>query len=217
MSHAKEFVIAGGGRAGRRTAENLTEKGQGVVLIEADPDRADELSDAYLGPVIQGDATRPSILEQAGLPMADAIAALTNDAATNLAICMEAQRLEPSIRTIARAETQSDEEYEQMVDATILPQYLGGDYAADMLTGGEVKTLLYPTSDLDILEVTVTESAPVAGRKLEEVALPQGSLLISTAERRELAGPDTILEAGDRYIIAVESDVTNEVLSLLRG
>lgn len=95
--------------------------------------------------------------------------------------------------------------------------YLGGDYAADMLTGGEVKTLLYPTSDLDILEVTVSKSAPVAGRKLEDVALPRGSLLISTAERRELAGPDTILEAGDRYIIAVESDVTNEVLSLLRG
>jgi trk system potassium uptake protein TrkA len=217
MPRTKRFVIAGGGRVGRQTAGNLADQGHDVVLIESDEKRVEELSDAYLGPVIHGDATRPSILKQTDLAGADAIAALTDETGTNLAICMEAQRVAPSIRTIARAETQTGREYEGVVDATLLPQSIGGDHAADMLTGEDIRTLVYPTADLDIIEVSVGESAPVAGRRLDEIALPAGSLLISTADREELAGPETILEAGERYILAVESDVVDEVLNLMRG
>lgn len=217
MTRTKRFVIAGGGRAGRQTAENLTEQGHEVLLIEADEDRVAELSDAYLGPVIHGDATRPSILEQANLSEADAIAALTDESGTNLAVCMEAQQLAPSIPTIARAETRTDSEYEEVVDATLLPEYLGGDHAADLLTGEDIRTLVYPTADLDIIEVTVAESAPVAGRRLDEIALPEGSLLISSGDRTELAGPDTVLESEERYIVAVESDVADEVVNLFRS
>ena len=217
MARTKRFVIAGGGRVGRHTAENLTQQGHEVVLVESDEQRVEALSDAYLGPVIQGDATRPSILKQTDLTDADAIAALTDETGTNLAICLEAKQLAPSIRTLARAETRADQEYEEVVDATLLPQSLGGDHAADMLTGENIRTLVYPTAGLDIIEVTVTESAPVAGRRLDQIALPAGTLLISTADREELAGAETILEAGESYIVAVESDVVDEALALLRG
>ena len=217
MPRKKRFVIAGGGRVGLQTAENLTDLGHEVVLIEPDEQRVEELSEAYLGPVIHGDATRPSILREAELDDADAIAALTDETGTNLAICMEAQHLDPSVQTLARAETRGDQEYDEVVDATVLPQYLSGDYAADILTGEDVRTLVHPTGDLDILEVTVAESAPVAGRQLDEIALPEGSLLISTADREELAGPETVLDPDERYILAVESDVVDEVLNLMRG
>jgi trk system potassium uptake protein TrkA len=217
MSQTKRFVVAGGGRVGKKAAENLTEQGHDVVLIESDEERAETLSDAYIGPVIHGDATRPSILKQADLTDADAIAALTDEPGTNLAICMEAQQYAPSIRTIARAETETDQEYDQVVDATLLPEYLGGDHAADMLTSEDMRTLIYPTADLDIIEVSVAPSAPVAGRRLDEIALPAGSLLISTADREELAGAETVLKPGERYILAVEADVVDEVLNLMRG
>ncbi|MUV50712.1 TrkA family potassium uptake protein, partial [Haloarcula sp. CBA1122] len=180
-------------------------------------ERVAALSDAYIGPVIHGDATRPSILEQADIADADTIAALTDQPGTNLAICMEAQQYAPSIRTIARAETGTEQEYDEVVDATLLPEYLGGDYAADILTGEDIRTLVYPTADLDIIEVNVSPSAPVAGRRLDEIALPSGSLLISTADRTELAGADTVLEPDERYILAVETDVVDEVLNLMRG
>jgi trk system potassium uptake protein TrkA len=217
MTRTKRFVVAGGGRVGMQTAENLADQGHEVMLIEADEERVEELSDAYLGPVIHGDATRPSILEQANLSDANAIAALTDQTGTNLAICMEAQQLAPSIRTLARAETRSDEEYDEVVDATLLPQYLGGDHAADLLTGEDIRTLVYPTASLDIIEMAVAESAPVAGHRLDEIALPEGTLLISTADREKLAGPTTVLEAGESYILAVESDVVDEVVNLFRS
>jgi len=217
MTRTKRFVIAGGGRVGKQTAENLADQGHDVLLIESDEERVEALSDAYIGPVIHGDATRPSILKQADLAEADAIAALTDEPGTNLAICMEAQQYVPSIRTIARAETGTEQEYDEVVDATLLPEYLGGDHAADILTGEDIRTLVYPTADLDIIEVSVSPSAPVAGRRLDEIALPSGSLLISTADRTELAGADTVLEPDERYILAVEADVVDEVLNLMRG
>jgi trk system potassium uptake protein TrkA len=213
MTRTKRFVVAGGGRVGLQAAENLTDRGHDVVLIEADEERVEELSDAYLGPVIHGDATRVSILRQAALADADAIAALTDETETNMEICMTAHHLSPSIRTLARSEEGRDE----VVDATLIPTSLGGDHAADMLTGEGIRTLVFPTAELDIIEVTVTESAPVAGRRLDEVALPTGSLLISTADREALAGPETMLEPSERYILAVESDVVDEVVKLFRG
>lgn len=215
MPDPERFVIAGGGRVGCRAAETLAEKEYEVLVIERDGERVEELSDAYLGPVIHGDATRPEILEQAALDDANAIAALTDDAGTNLQICTAAQRIAPSIRTLARAGTEA--EGTELVDATVVPQSLGGDHAADVLTGDEVRTLVYPTADLDILEVAVADGAPVAGRRLDEVRLPSGSLLVSTAARERLAGADTVLEAGERYVLAVESDVADEVLNLFRG
>ncbi|MEF8857433.1 MAG: TrkA family potassium uptake protein [Halolamina sp.] len=211
------YVVAGGGRVGLQTAENLAEQGHDVVLIESDGERVEELSEAYLGPVIHGDATRPSVLKQADLDNADAIAALTNETGANLAICMEAQQVAPDIRTLARAETRAEQEYDEVVDATLLPQSLGGDHAADMLTGEDIQTLVYPTAELDIIELAVAESASVAGRRLDEIALPEGSLLISPADRKELAGPETVLEATERYILAVESDVVDEVINLFRA
>jgi trk system potassium uptake protein TrkA len=217
MPGTRRFVIAGGGRVGLQAAENLSSQGHEVLLIEAEEQRVDELADAYLGPVIHGDATKPAILEQADIAGADAIAALTDETGANLAICMEAQRVAPSIRTLARAESGRDQEYDDVVDATLIPQSLGGDHAADMLTGEDIRTLVYPTADLDIIEVAVDDAAPVAGRRLDEVALPAGSLLISTADRTELAGPETVLEPDGRYILAVEAEVANEVVNLFRG
>lgn len=217
MTRTKRFVIAGGGRVGLQTAENLTERGHEVLLIEVDEERVEDLSDAYLGPVIHGDATDPSILEQADLSGADAVAALTDETETNLDVCMTAHHLAPSIRTLARSETRTEQGHDEVVDATLLPQSLGGDHAADMLTREGIQTLVFPTAELDIIEVTVAESAPVAGRRLDEIALPAGSLLISTADRKALAGPETLLEPSERYVLAVESDVADEVVNLFRG
>ena len=59
MTRTKRFVIAGGGRVGKQTAENLADQGHDVPLIESDEDRVEALSDAYIGPVIHRDATRP--------------------------------------------------------------------------------------------------------------------------------------------------------------
>jgi len=64
MTRTKRFVIAGGGRVGKQTAENLADQGHDVLLIESDEERVETLSDAYIGPVIHGDATARQFLNR---------------------------------------------------------------------------------------------------------------------------------------------------------
>jgi len=217
MSHTKRIIVAGGGRVGLRTARELADRGHEIVLIEKESERSDRVADERVAMVIEGDATSPAILEQADPGRADAIAALTDEAGTNLAICLAARQVAPNIRTLARTDAGTEDAYDEIADATILPQELSAATAADILSGEEVRTIVGDHHDLEILEIEVSAGAPVEGHTLDEISLPSGSLVISDRDRCCIAGSDTELEAGERYVVGVESDVVEEVLSLLRG
>lgn len=70
---------------------------------------------------------------------------------------------------------------------------------------------------LDIAEVRIGEDAPVAGNTLEDISFPDGSLVVSDVEGSQIARADTVLKPGQRYIVAAEPRVVEEVLRLLRG
>jgi trk system potassium uptake protein TrkA len=71
--------------------------------------------------------------------------------------------------------------------------------------------------DLEILDVQISPDAPAAGRRLDSVSLPTGSLVIAHAGGDRVSGAETMLEPGDRYLVAVEAAVNEEVMHLLRG
>ncbi|WP_435362057.1 potassium channel family protein [Haloarchaeobius sp. DFWS5] len=209
-------VVAGGGTVGVRTAELLADRGHTVVVVEPDPARADRLSDEYLGTVIEGDASRPSILRQAQPDRADVVAALTDDEATNFAVCMAAQRM-ADVRTVMRISNSEDDLYPEFVDGIVFPERLGARAAVNEIIGEGVRTLEDISGEVEVLEVEVAEGAPVAGKTLEEVRLPRGSLIVVDYQGDRIGGPETVLEPGHRYVVAVESAVMDEVMNLLRG
>mgnify|MGYP006281784861 FL=1 len=208
-------VIAGGGRVGRRAAHLLDDRGHDVVVVEADPDRADAISNEYVATVIEGDATRPSVLEQVDLERTDVVAALTSLTGTNLAIGMMAKQL-ADVQTVVRSEREPDEEFDRFVDEVIFPERAGARAAVNAIEP-DVSALEDVTGELDILEVHVAEGAPVAGKTLSEIALPTGSLFVSDAAGNNIAGPETELHAGESYIVAAEPEVIDEVMNLMRG
>ncbi|WP_066413459.1 potassium channel family protein [Halorubrum aethiopicum] len=210
------IVIAGGGRVGNRVAHILDDRGHDVTVIEQDPDRAEALSDDYVATVIEGDATRPGVLEQADLERADVVAALTSLTGTNLAVCLLVRELAPDTQTVVRTEREPGEEFDRFVDEVIFPERAGARAAVNAIEP-DVSALEDVTGTLDILEVHVAEGAPVAGRSLEEVSLPHGSLVVSDAAGDTLAGPETVLHPGESYLVAVEPSVVDEVLNLFRG
>jgi len=82
----------------------------------------------------------------------------------------------------------------------------------------EVEADQHPfAGDVEIVEIEITPDAPVAGKRLDEVRLPRGTLIIVDYQGNRLGGPDTVLEVGHRYVVAVESDVADEVMNLMRG
>ena len=212
-----DIIIAGAGRVGSQTAEKLADRGHDVMVVEYDEDVVSEIADRWYATVIQGDATNPDILEQAGVEDADVIAALTGETGLNLAVCMVSEEMSDGIRTVARIDRDVGDSYLRFVDAVVFPERAGSRLAVNEIVGSEVQTLADVTSDLDIMVVTVDEGAPVAGKSLEEVRFPEGSLVVSEGDCVGVAGRDTVLEPGERYVIAVEPEVTDEVLNLTRG
>ncbi len=210
------ILIVGGGRVGFRTAQTLENRGHELTVIERDPEQSDRIADAYVATVIEGDATRPSILRQANLDDTDVLAALTADLGTNLAVCLTAKRYGSPIRTIMRRLEDDDGEYADLVDSTVFPERAGARVAANAIDPG-VRALEDMVGQLEILEIEVTESAPVAGRTLSEIALPEGSIVVSGTDGDSIAGADTTLEPGRTYVVATEPDVETEVVRLFRG
>jgi trk system potassium uptake protein TrkA len=213
----REIIIAGGGRVGFQTAELLAARDENVTIIEADVDRVEEIADAWIATVIQGDASDPNILEQAGIERADTVAALTELTGLNLAVCLLATRLTDGIRTVARVDRETDDAYDQFVDAVVYPEAAGARVAASKTAGDEVRTLSSVTGDVEILEITVAEGAPAAGRTLADISFPAGTLVISDADGSRISKPETVLTPGSQYVVAIEPDVVDEVLQLMRG
>ena len=113
----RDIIIAGGGRVGFQTAEVLANRDENVTVIEQDEDRVEAIADAWIATVIQGDASDPDILEQAGIGDADTVAALTELTGLNLAVCLLATRLTDDIRTVARVDRETNGTYDRFVDA----------------------------------------------------------------------------------------------------
>jgi trk system potassium uptake protein TrkA len=212
-----DVIIAGGGRVGFETATILDERGHDVTVVERDQAKADAVSDEYVATVITGDASNPEMLEQAGVEDADAIAGLTGLAGLNLAVCMEAKDIAPGIRTVARIDTRAKESYARFVDHVLFPELAGARMAANEIVGSDVETLADVTGTLDIMQIRVAEGAPAAGRKLSEIRFPAGTLVVSDDDGDRIARSETTLDAGKRYVVAVEPDVADEVMTLMRG
>jgi len=217
MTATLDVIIAGGGRVGFQTAELLADRGHDVTIIERDDRVVSDIADEWVATVIHGDATDPSIIEQAGVERADVIAALTGESGLNLAVCLAASELTPGIRTVARIDRAARESYTRFVDAVLFPERAGARVAANEISGSDVQTLADVTGSLDIMLVRIAEGAPAAGKQLTEVRFPAGTLVVSDENGERIARSDTTLSAGSRYVIAVEPNVVDEVMNLLQG
>ena len=88
---------------------------------------------------------------------------------------------------------------------------------------GLVHLLDLPEERLEIIELIVGEDSAAAGRRVEEVTLPEGSLVISVLRGGSGFVPtaDTVMEAGDEVLVVLdpglEEDITGWFVANGRG
>lgn len=216
MTEREHIVVAGGGRVGRRVADDFVNRGTAVTIIERDAGRIDtgDVDDRVT--YLEGDATRPSMLRRAIRDETDVIGALTGDQSTNLAICMAARQLHPDIETVARIQVEDGDEYTEFVDRVYFPERASIKAAVNALAGSDIRTLEGVTGNLELFDVRLDYDAPAAGEVVSDV-LPEGSLVISQASGDVAVQHSTKLVAGRRYIVAADYEVVDEVLRQFRG
>jgi trk system potassium uptake protein TrkA len=216
-----KFVIAGYGRVGSRTARVLQEEGHDVSVIDTDYDRVKRARSEGLDGV-KGDASEESVLEEAKVADADAIAGLTPDLNVNFAACMIGKHY--GARTVLRInEDYREEIYEKFasdVDEVVYPERLGAAGAKTALLGGDFNLLSDLTEDLQLMVFTIGEDSPVVSERIAAVDLPESGRIYAHGrqhEPMEIPLPGTEFESGDKVAVVVERDTVEDVRKALVG
>ena len=141
-----KVVVTGGGAVGRHLAQDLTERGHDVTLVEQRRDLAEKLENwAPDTHVVYGDACEPRILEKADVRSADVVVAATGDDEDNLVTSLLAKQEFGVPRVLARVNHPKNEwlfDEQWGVDASVSPPHILTAMVEEAVTVGDLVRLL---------------------------------------------------------------------------
>src|SRR3989442_41271 len=209
-------LIVGGGKVGWNLARELIDKGEEVTLIESDRRRYLVIEQELEHAVQYGDATELWVLERAGIQRADLVIAVTGDDEDNMLVCQVAKEKYLVERIIARVNNPRNLQHFKLLG--IQPAVSATDLILRLIEHevpryGLVHLLALEEERLEIIELEVGNDAPTVGERVGDIALPEGSLIISVL--REGAGfvpkPDTVIQAGDGVLLVLNPGLEDAI------
>ncbi|HEX9410837.1 MAG TPA: TrkA family potassium uptake protein [Actinomycetota bacterium] len=203
-----KVVVAGAGNVGRHLADDLTERGHEVTLIEQDTGVMSRARAELPQGVnfLLGDACEPYILEEAKLGQAEVIVAATGDDEDNLVISLLAKQEFAVPRVVARVNHPRNEWMftEQWgVDAAVSPPHILTALVEEAVTVGDVVRLLkLDRSGAALVELTLRRDSTAAGRPMYELRLPLESTIVAIVREGHVVipQPETVLAVGDEVM-----------------
>jgi trk system potassium uptake protein TrkA len=205
-------VIVGAGALGMRVARLLVGRGYEVVVIEADAEVAQSVSESLDCGVIHGDGTRPAVLGETDPANADALLAITSNAQTNMITSLVGRSL-GFARVITRID---DEEFEHVtlelgLTDTIIPARTIGRYVADVVEGrdimevsgaikGDARIFLFVAREED--EGTLAELGLPAEVRVSHL-YRDGALILADADLRIRKGDEVVMVTHRKHLDAL--------------
>ncbi len=223
-------IVVGYGRNGDQVVKELSAFGSKIVVI----DENHELIISNIGtPVrfIEGNATHDEVLLKADIKKARSlITTLPNDA-DNLFVVLTARALNPDLKIISRASSDTVEKKLRMagVDSVVMPERVGGAHMATLIAQPDLiefleHLTLHSDSPTILMEVTCKEipdkirSIPIkdlAIRKLSGANIigmkkAQGELILNPS-------PDTRLHPDSKLFVLGTSEQIEEMKKIICG
>ena len=188
-------IVCGYGKLGREVAVQLTAEKVPFVVVETDAQKALAAREGGYA-VIEGDATKPETLADAGLARAAGIAATMSDDAENLYIGIAVRAARPGIPVVCRSSSDRVRALFRMagIEQTISTDEIGAQRLVAALTRPQI------TGFMD--EIT----RPVEGRpslhavRLEEGAGLIGRSILASRLREEYGIVVLAIQRGGRYL-----------------
>lgn len=216
-------IVAGGGKVGANVTRSLLEMGHEVTMIEQRSDRFARLEQEFGPIVIRGDATEISVLELAGIARPpELLLSVTGDDEDNLVISQLGREKYGVPKVIARVNDPRNQAHFDLLDIpmTVCPtSSILGLVEHEMPEHGLVRLLELTREGLEIVEVEIQPKSPAAGRRAEELSLPEGSRLISVFRdgRAELIEPSTVVRPDDQLLAIVAHEHAPALRAALLG
>jgi trk/ktr system potassium uptake protein len=209
-------IVAGAGKVGWNLARELIAKDQEVTLIESDHRRYRIVEEELEHAIAYGDATELWVLERAGIQRADLVIAVTGDDEDNILICQVAKEKYGVQRIVARVNNPRNLQHFKLLG--IHPAVSATDLILRLIEHevpeyGIVQLLALEEERLEIIELEVAEGSVVAGRRVQDVQLPDGSLIISVLRGGTGFVPkaDSVIQPGDQVLLILDPGLEEHV------
>jgi trk system potassium uptake protein TrkA len=214
-------LIAGGGKVGSNLARTLIRDGHEVTLIEQRTVRYDQLEAELEHQVHKGDATELFTLERAGIERPpDIVVAVTGDDEDNVVICQLARDRYGVQNVIARVNDPRNQAYFDLlgISPTVsATASIMGLIEHEVPQHGLIHLLELKRENLEIVEIMVGESDLCNGKRIGDVALPEGSRVISVVRDGKAEVPEMTLrlESGDSLLAILAPGKEDELRRVL--
>ena len=206
-----KIIIAGGGKIGHSVASILVDEGHDITVIDQDPETISLLSNELDVICVEGNATNPETLREAGVAQADLLMAATEQDEVNMVCGISARKL-GTPHVIARIR---DPEYLHQTEflrealglsVIVNPEYESAKEISRILRfPSAVRVDAFSKGSLEIIEHKVPEGGKLDGMQLKQLPRQFGArVLVGVVERDGAAvipNGEFVVRAGDRLSI----------------
>lgn len=216
----RRIVLVGGGLIGKHVAGMLIEDGKDVRIIEKDYERCKELSALFPeATVINGNISDRDVFEEENIAYTDAIITTTQSEELNILAGVYAKG-----KGVKRAVALIDKlNYISLasnlgIDSCISAKMSSVDAILKFIRKGNIKNVYTIfEGQAEAIEFIVTKNKKIIGKKLMELKLPEGCLIITIKRNRKTIIPDGsfVIDEGDSIIAFVAHDVISELEALI--
>lgn len=211
-----KVAIAGAGAVGRSIARELIRSEHDVMLLERKLDHVDQAAVPEAEWVL-ADACELSLLEAAHLENYDVVIAATGDDKANLVLSLLAKTEFGVNRVVARV---NDPRNEWLFDAAwgvdvavSTPRMLASLVEEAVSVGDLVHLMTFRKGQANLVEITLPENTPLAGKPVRKLQLPRDAALVTILRGGRVIVPqhDDPLEGGDELLFVAAKEVEDEL------
>ncbi|WP_217988341.1 potassium channel family protein [Aliifodinibius salipaludis] len=217
------LIVVGAGRIGNRVIELATHDGHEVVVIEKNTDLAEVTSSKYDCLVINDDASKNDVLEDAGIEEADALITTTNDDSTNLLVMMLGRRYNvPRLLSSVREPDHISLFDELDIDSVESPHRLNGEFLYKTIQRPGIKDFMRLDGGAEIVEVVLEKESSLIGltiiEALESEKVAEDVIIVAIYREGELIIPrgNTKFEAGDTITVLSKEGIGEDVIQTFK-
>lgn len=224
-----KIIILGAGQVGGSLAGSLASEANDITVVDNDGDRLRELSNSLDIRTVQGHASYPGVLRDAGAEDADLLVAVTNSDEVNMVACQVAFTFFRTPTKIARVRSVNYLARNALfsndaipIDVVISPEQVVTNYVRRLIEyPGALQVLSFADGKAQLVAVKAFHGGPLVGNELRTLRqhMPKIDTRVAAIFRRDRAimpEGSTVIEAGDEvFFIAATRDI-RAVMSELR-
>ncbi len=224
-----KILILGAGQVGSTVAESLVSEANDITVVDSDSAKLAILQERLDLRTLTGNASHPSVLEQAGIADTDMLLAVTQSDEVNMVACKLAASLYNtptriarirSVDFLARPELFNKDNF--CVDFSICPEQILTDYICKLIEFPEaLQVLRFSQNKASLVAVRAFEGGPLVGKPLSILHdnMPHIDTRVAAIFRKNsplIPEGSTVVEDGDEIFFIAATDNIRSVLKEMR-